>query len=65
MWEIVIIHLLKSFCVHIQVLIAVDPPFYPDGPIRMSLNKPPYIDKFLNVCPFDYTAVAGTGKVGP
>ena len=21
--------------------------------------------KFLNVCPFDYTAVAGSGKVGP
>ena len=20
---------------------------------------------FLNVCPFDYTAVAGSGKVGP
>ena len=24
-----------------------------------------FIYKFLNVCPFDYTAVAGTGKVGP
>ena len=23
------------------------------------------IYKFLNVCPFDYTAVAGSGKVGP
>ena len=21
--------------------------------------------KFLNVCPFDYTAIAGSGKVGP
>ena len=21
--------------------------------------------KFLNVCPFNYTAVAGSGKVGP
>ena len=21
--------------------------------------------KFLNVCPFDYSAVAGSGKVGP
>ena len=21
--------------------------------------------KFLNVCPFDYKAVAGSGKVGP
>ena len=24
-----------------------------------------FITKFLNVCPFDYTAVAGSGKVGP
>ena len=24
-----------------------------------------YIYKILNVCPFDYTAVAGSGKVGP
>ena len=24
-----------------------------------------FIYKFLNVCPFDYTAVAGNGKVGP
>ena len=24
-----------------------------------------FIHKFLNVCPFDYTAVAETGKVGP
>ena len=24
-----------------------------------------FIYKFLNVCPFDYTAVAGSGKVGP
>ena len=24
-----------------------------------------FIYKFLNVCPFDYTAVAGIGKVGP
>ena len=24
-----------------------------------------FIDTFLNVCPFDYTAVAGNGKVGP
>ena len=23
-----------------------------------------FIYKFLNVCPFDYTAVAGSGKVG-
>ena len=23
------------------------------------------IYKFLNVCPFDYTTVAGSGKVGP
>ena len=23
-----------------------------------------FIFKFLNVCPFDYTAVAGSGKVG-
>ena len=22
-------------------------------------------NEFLNVCPFDYTAVAGSGKVGP
>ena len=25
----------------------------------------PFIYKFLNVCPFDYTADAGSGKVGP
>ena len=24
-----------------------------------------FIYKFLNVCSFDYTAVAGSGKVGP
>ena len=24
-----------------------------------------FMYKFLNVCPFDYTAVAGSGKVGP
>ena len=24
-----------------------------------------FIYKFLNVCPFDYTAVSGSGKVGP
>ena len=24
-----------------------------------------FIYKFLNVCPFDYTAVAGSGKAGP
>ena len=24
-----------------------------------------FIHKFLNVCPFDYTAIAGSGKVGP
>ena len=24
-----------------------------------------FIYKFLNLCPFDYTAVAGSGKVGP
>ena len=24
-----------------------------------------FIYKFLNVCPFDYTAVAGVGKLGP
>ena len=24
-----------------------------------------FIYKFLNVCPFDYTAVAVSGKVGP
>ena len=24
-----------------------------------------FINKFLNACPFDYTAVAGSGKVGP
>ena len=24
-----------------------------------------FIYKFLNVCPFDYTAVAGSGKVDP
>ena len=24
-----------------------------------------FIYKFLNVCPFDYTAVAGSGKVRP
>ena len=24
-----------------------------------------FIHQFLNVCPFDYTAVAGSGKVGP
>ena len=24
-----------------------------------------FIYKFVNVCPFDYTAVAGSGKVGP
>ena len=24
-----------------------------------------FIYKFSNVCPFDYTAVAGSGKVGP
>ena len=24
-----------------------------------------FIYKYLNVCPFDYTAVAGSGKVGP
>ena len=24
-----------------------------------------FIYKFLNVCPFEYTAVAGSGKVGP
>ena len=24
-----------------------------------------FIYKFLNVCPFDYTVVAGSGKVGP
>ena len=24
-----------------------------------------FIYIFLNVCPFDYTAVAGSGKVGP
>ena len=24
-----------------------------------------FIYKFLKVCPFDYTAVAGSGKVGP
>ena len=24
-----------------------------------------FIYKFLNVCPFDYTAVSGRGKVGP
>ena len=24
-----------------------------------------FIYNFLNVCPFDYTAVAGSGKVGP
>ena len=24
-----------------------------------------FIYKFLNVCPFDYTALAGSGKVGP
>ena len=24
-----------------------------------------FIYKYLNVCPFDYTAVAGRGKVGP
>ena len=24
-----------------------------------------FIYTFLNVCPFDYTAVAGSGKVGP
>ena len=24
-----------------------------------------FIYKFLNGCPFDYTAVAGSGKVGP
>ena len=24
-----------------------------------------FIYKFLNVCPFDYTAVAGSGKVWP
>ena len=29
---------------------------------KMILNS---IYKFLNVCPFDYTAVAGSGKVGP
>ena len=24
-----------------------------------------FIYNFLNVCPFDYTAVVGSGKVGP
>ena len=24
-----------------------------------------FIYKFLNICPFDYTAVAGSGKLGP
>ena len=24
-----------------------------------------FIYKFLNICPFDYTAVVGSGKVGP
>ena len=24
-----------------------------------------FIYNFLNVCPFDYTAVTGSGKVGP
>ena len=24
-----------------------------------------FIYKFVNVCPFDYTAVAGSGKIGP
>ena len=24
-----------------------------------------FIYKFLNVCPFDYTAVAGSGMIGP
>ena len=24
-----------------------------------------FLYKFVNVCPFDYTAVAGSGKVGP
>ena len=28
------------------------------------LYKEVYL-QFLNVCPFDYTAVAGSGKVGP
>ena len=29
------------------------------------LYKEVYLQFFLNVCPFDYTAVAGSGKVGP
>ena len=24
-----------------------------------------FIFKFFNVCPYDYTAIAGSGKVGP
>ena len=31
--------------------------------IRRCIRR--FIYKFLNVCPFDYTAVAGSGKVGP
>ena len=33
----------------------------PKSEVTFALN----IYKFLNVCPFDYTAVAGGGKVGP
>ena len=42
-----------------------------DTAINASLIILPYvyirrfIYKFLNVCPFDYTVVAGSGKVGP
>ena len=38
-------------------------------PLRFScwfvVNIGRFIYKFLNVCPFDYMAVAGSGKVGP
>ena len=31
----------------------------------LSVRFVVYIRIFLNVCPFDYTTVVGSGKVGP
>ena len=53
----------------IFIIYAVRVSIFMTSPLGMAVGLlfyiKRYIHKFLNVCIFDYTAVAGSGKVGP
>ena len=57
-------------CYIISIIYALRASIFMTTPLGVAVGLLYYyirmfIYKFLNVCSFDYTAVAGSGKVGP